>query len=129
MIKKEEIKRSMTAFLLSPKLNCMHCDVTRQCIGRGAQYLKSRIILLIVCYSSHGLNNGPFSHWTLFGPFKYQTSSLFWSTLYLKGVQKRWTNLLACKTVKSVSTKLSSEPFLTLRLWTFNRGLINDDDL
>ena len=34
------------SFSLSPKMNCMHCYVTRQCIGRGAKYLKSRVILL-----------------------------------------------------------------------------------
>ena len=27
-------------------MNCMHRDVTRQCISRGAKYLKSRVILL-----------------------------------------------------------------------------------
>ena len=33
---------------LSPKMNCMHYDVTRQCISRGAKYSKSRVILLRV---------------------------------------------------------------------------------
>ena len=37
------------ATLLSPKMNCMHYDVTRQCIGRGTKYLKSRVILLCAC--------------------------------------------------------------------------------
>ena len=31
---------------MSPKINCIHRDVTRQCIGRGAKYQKSRVILL-----------------------------------------------------------------------------------
>ena len=36
----------VAASLLSPKLNCMHYDVTRQCIGREGKYLKRRVILL-----------------------------------------------------------------------------------
>ena len=29
---------NQVASLLSPKMNCMHRDVTRQCICRGAKY-------------------------------------------------------------------------------------------
>ena len=34
---------------------CMHCDVTRQCIGRGAKYFKSRVILLVSWQVSPGV--------------------------------------------------------------------------